>query len=160
MAPPKSTESPEERKQALEAYYRFLEEAQGEPIKYLRHDNRSHDDEALYRLVNKHGMAWYGWYWLLAELLAARKNHSYDISDDAGWRRLARDMSCMCDMSIDECKQFISELYAYDLIHREQYDEMHQVVITRIRRDATAYAEDVAGKRLGAWKTNRKRLLG
>ena len=160
MAATKPTETPEERKQALEAYYRFLEEAQGEPIKYLRHDNRSHDDEALYRLVNKHGMSWYGWYWLLAELLAARKNHSYDVSDDAGWRRLARDMSCLCDMSIDECREFIAELYAYDLIHREQYDEMHQIVITRIRRDATSYAEDVAGKRLGAWKTNRKRLLG
>ena len=161
MANPKQTpESPEERAEAQAAYDRILEEAATEPIKYLQHDSRMHDDEALCRLVDKHGMDWYGWYWLLAELLCVRMDHSYNVSDDYGWKRLAHDRSCMQDMSIDECRQFVAELYAYDLIHREQYDEMHQIVITRIRRDATSYAEDVAGKRLGAWKTNRKRLLG
>lgn len=153
-------DSPEERAAALAAYDRFLEEANAEPIKFLKHDNRAHSDDGLYRLVDKHGMAWYGWYWLLAELLAARKGHAYDVSDAAGWGLLTRDMNCLSDLTEDECREFIAELYAFNLISREQLDEKSQVVITRIRKDANTYAEDVAGKRLGAWKTNRRRMLG
>lgn len=146
--------------EVLDAYARFLEDAQREPIKFIKHDNRAHDDDALYLLVNEHGMAYYGWYWLLVELLAGRKHHYYNVSSEVGWRRLSRDMSCMCDMSVEECKAFIADLYDADLIMREQYDELHRVAIMRLMKDALAYAEDVAGKKLGAWKTNRKRVMG
>lgn len=159
MAPPKHTDTPEERKAEMQAYYDFLEEAEAEPLKYLTHDNMAHADEKLARIVAKHGMAWFGWYWFLAELLAGRADHSYDVSDDYGWRRLAHDMSCMCEMSMEECKEFVSELYAFDLICREQLDELHKVVITRVRKDAKACAEKVATRKLGAWKTNRKRMF-
>ena len=151
--------TPEERQEALQAYDRFLEEAMREPVKFLKHDSRAHDDEALYRLVNRHGMEWYGWYWLLAELLTGRKDHSYDVSDEAGWRRLSIDMSCMCDMSVDQCKLFIAELDAMGLINHDQLSELHKVVITRIRIDAYAYAEGTASKKLGAWKTNRRKMF-
>ena len=160
MPNPKSNESPEEKRAALEAYDRFLEEAMANPLKFLTHDNMTHADEKLSRLVAKHDMSWYGWYWLLAELLAGRNDHSYDVSDEYGWRRLAHDMSCMCDMSDEECREFVVELYAFDLISREIFDELHKVVITRIRKDANAYAEKTATKKLGAWKTNRKRTFG
>ena len=146
--------------EVIEAYTRFLEEAQREPTKYIKHDVGAHDDDALYQLVNEHGMAYYGWYWLLVELLAGRKQHYYNVSNEVGWRRLARDMSCMCDMSVEDCKQFVSDLYDADLIIREQYDELHRVAIMRLLRDALIYAEDVAGKKLGAWKTNRKKMMG
>lgn len=150
----------EERQEAEMAYNRFLEEAMREPVKYLKHDNRAHDDEALYRLVNRNGMEWYGWYWLLAELLAGRKDHSYDVSDEAGWRRLSIDMSCMCPMDVEECKAFISTLDSMSLINHDYLTEMRKVTITRIRTDAYSYAEATAAKKLGAWKTNRKRMLG
>lgn len=149
----------EERRQAMQAYEQFLDEAMREPVKFVKHDARAHDDEALYRLVNRHGMEWYGWYWLLVELLTGRKGHSYDVSDDAGWRRLSRDMSCMVDMSVDDCKQFISELAEMGLVSPEHLSEIQQVTIIRIRKDANAYAEGVASKKLGAWKTNRKRMF-
>lgn len=147
-----------EKLAAQEAYDEFLERAMSDPIKFIKHDARAHDDEALYRLANRHGMEVYGWYWLLVELLTGRKHHYYDVSDNAGWRRLSRDMSCICDMSIEECKSFIADLYGAGLINREQYDELHKVTITRILVDAKAYAETVASKQLGAWKTNRKKL--
>lgn len=147
-----------EKLAAQEAYLEFLERAMADPVKFIKHDARAHDDEALYRLANRHGMAMYGWYWLLVELLTGRRHHYYDVSDEAGWRRLARDMSCMCDMTTDECRSFIADLYGADLINREQYDELHRVAITRIMVDAKAYAETVASKQLGAWKTNRKKL--
>lgn len=149
-----------ERLAIQDAYSRFLEEAESDPIRFIKHDTRAHDDDALYRLTNAHGMAYYGLYWLLVELLTGRRHHYYDVSDDAGWRRLARDMSCICDMSVEDCKQFVSDLYDYDLITREQYDELHRVSITRIGADARDYAESVASKKLGAWKTNRKKMFG
>ena len=151
-------EDEREKQAAQDAYDEFLERAMTDPIKFIKHDARAHDDEALYRLANRQGMALYGWYWLLAELLTGRKHHYYDVSDDAGWRRLARDMSCICDMSVEECREFISDLYDADLINREQYDELQRVTITRILADARTYAENVASKQLGAWKTNRKKL--
>lgn len=160
MASPKSTESPEEKRAALEAYDRILEEAATEPIKYLQHDSRMHDDEALCRLVDKHGMDWYGWYWLLAELLCVRMDHSYNVSDDYGWKRLAHDMSCMQDMSIDECKRFIAELDAYGIISHNHLKEMGKVMMPLVRKYANDYAQSVVSKRFGAWKTNRKRTLG
>lgn len=147
-----------EKLAAQDAYDEFLERAMSDPIKFIKHDTRSHDDEALYRLTNMRGMELYGWYWLLVELLTGRKHHYYDVSDEAGWRRLSRDMSCMCDMGVDECKSFIADLYGAGLINREQYDELHRVTITRILTDAKTYAETVASKQLGAWKTNRKKL--
>ena len=154
-----ATEQDEAEKLAAhEAYNEFLERAMSDPIKFIKHDARAHDDEALYRLANRKGMALYGWYWLLVELLTGRKHHYYDVSDNAGWRRLARDMSCICDMGVDECRSFIADLYGADLINREQYDELHRVTITRILVDAKTYAENVASKQLGAWKTNRKKL--
>ena len=147
-----------EKLAAHEAYNEFLERAMSDPIKFIKHDARAHDDEALYRLANRKGMALYGWYWLLVELLTGRKHHYYDVSDNAGWRRLARDMSCICDMGVDECKSFIADLYGADLINREQYDELHRVTITRILVDAKTYAEAVAIKQLAAWKMNRKKM--
>lgn len=158
MAQRQEEASEEERLAAEDAYNEFLERAASDPIKFIKHDTRSHDDESLYRLVDERGMSAYGWYWLLVELLTGRRHHYYDVSDDAGWRRLARDMSCMVDVSVDECKSFVADLYSHDLINREQYDELHRVTITRILRDARTYAETVAGKQLGAWKTNRRRL--
>lgn len=149
-----------EKLAAQDAYVRFVEEAESDPIRFIKHDTRSHDDEALYRLTNRLGMEIYGWYWLLVELLTGRKHHYYDVSDEAGWRRLSRDMSCMCDMSVDECKSFIADLYGAGLVNREQYDELHRVTITRILADAKAYAESVAGKKIGAWKTNRRKVFG
>lgn len=158
MAAQKTQESEAERRAAQEAYDEFFERALSDPVKFIKHDTRSHDDEALYRFANAHGMAYYGWYWLLVELLTGRKHHYYDVSDEAGWRRLSRDMSCICDMSTEECKGFIEDLYNADLINREQYDELQRVTITRILVDARSYAETVAGKQLGAWKTNRRKL--
>ena len=65
----------------------------------------------------------------------------------------------MCTMSVEECQQFVLKLYELDLIIAEQYEELHRVAIARMLRDAQEYAKDVAGKKTGAWKTNRKRML-
>ena len=152
------TKEDAERLAAQEAYEDFLDRAMSDLVKFVKHDARAHDDEALYRLTNTYGMEYYGWYWLLVELLTGRKHHYYDVSDNAGWRRLATDMSCMCDMSTDDCKVFITRLSEYGLINNDQLSELQRVSITRVLTDAKSYAETVASKQLGAWKTNRKKL--
>ena len=142
-----------------EAYQRFLEEARGEPIRFIKHDTNAHDDEAVYRMVSENGMAHYGWYWLLVECLMGRKGHTYDVSDDIGWKRLAYDMGCLCDLKPARCRQIVECFKSYGLISEEHYAE-GRVAIPRILRDAETYAEGVADKKLGAWKTNRKRRGG
>lgn len=149
-----------EKQQAEIAYQQFYDEALRDPTKYLKHDVDAHNDEALYRLASRHGMDYYGWYWLLAENLAGRRGSSYDVSDDMGWERLAWDLSCMQRMSVDDCKEFVALLATLDLISREHLSEMHLVTINRIRKDKEEYARAIAQKRLGAWKTNQKRLYG
>ena len=152
------SENEAEKLAAQDAYQEFYDAAISEPIKYLKHDTNSHEDDKLYRLVSMHGMSYYGMYWVLSENVAKRKGHYYDVSDEVGWRKLARDMSCLCDVSVEQCKRFVDALYELELIIPEQYDELQRVTIMRIMRDATKYAEAVAGRKLGAWKTNRKKL--
>lgn len=135
----------------------FLDEARREPVKYFKHDVNAHDDEALYRFAYENGMAYYGLYWLLVELLTARRGHSYDVSDAAGWRRMAVDMSALCDMSVDECKKFVGALDKAHLISHEHLAECQKVAIKRINADSEAYAESVVAHRMGSWKTNKSK---
>lgn len=136
---------------------RLLNEARGMCPRYVRHDVTAHEDDALSMMVEESGMAFYGWYWLLVELLTARKGHYYDISDDRGWRRLSHDMSCMCTISVPRCKTFVATLYDLDLISREHHDELKRLAITRVLRDTETYAQGVAKRKLSAYNTNAKR---
>ncbi|MBQ3339778.1 MAG: DUF4373 domain-containing protein [Atopobiaceae bacterium] len=136
---------------------RFLEEARQLCPRYVRHDTNAHEDDALSAMVEESGMAFYGWYWLLVELLTSRRGHTYDISDARGWKRLAHDMSCMCTMTVPRCKTFVAMLYDHDLISREHHDELGQLAINRVLRDSETYSHGVAKRKLAAYNTNAKR---
>lgn len=130
----------------------FMDEAMRSSVPHVFHDSSAHRDAALRRLVRDGGMAAYGRYWLLVELLTSSPAHRYDVSDEFGWEMLAQDMSRLEPMTVDECKAFIGQLYHYDLISRDHYDELSQLLITRVIRDIQKYADNVARKKLGAWK--------
>lgn len=130
----------------------FMDEAMRSSVPHVFHDSSAHRDAALRRLVRDGGMAAYGRYWLLVELLTSSPAHRYDVSDEFGWEMLAQDMSRLEPMTVDECKAFIGQLYHYDLISRDHYDELSQLLITRVIRDIQNYADNVARKKLGAWK--------
>ena len=134
----------------------FLAEAMHAPVPKVMHDSCAHMDAMLRRLTRKNGMAFYGQYWLLVELLTGSADHAYDVSDEEGWQMLAYDMSLMSPMCVETCKAFVAELYDAKLISREHYDELKQVAILRVLRDVRTYAEGTAKKKLGAWKTNNK----
>lgn len=130
----------------------FMDEAMRSSVPHVFHDSSAHRDASLRRLVRDGGMAAYGRYWLLVELLTSSPAHRYDVSDEFGWEMLAQDMSRLEPMTVDECKAFIGQLYHYDLISRDHYDELSQLLITRVIRDIQNYADSVAKKKLGAWK--------
>lgn len=136
---------------------RFIEEARQLCPRYVRHDTNAHEDDALSALVEESGMAFYGWYWLLVELLTARRGHVYDISDQRGWKRLAHDMSCMYPITVAKCKTFVAMLYEHELISREYHDDLGKLAINRILRDTETYAQGVAKRKLSAHNTNAKR---
>lgn len=130
----------------------FMDEAMRSSVPHVFHDSSAHRDASLRRLVREGGMAAYGRYWLLIELLTSSPAHRYDVSDEFGWEMLAQDMSRLEPMTVDECKAFVGQLYHYDLISRDHYDELSQLLITRVIRDIQNYADSVARKKLGAWK--------
>lgn len=130
----------------------FMDEAMRSSVPHVFHDSSAHRDASLRRLVRDGGMASYGRYWLLVELLTSSPAHRYDLSDEFGWEMLAQDMSRLELMDVDECKAFVGDLYRYDLLSREHYDELSELLITRVLRDVQRYAEGTAKKKLGAWK--------
>lgn len=130
----------------------FMDEAMRSSVPHVFHDSSAHRDASLRRLVRDGGMAAYGRYWLLVELLTSSPAHRYDVSDEFGWEMLAQDMSRLEPMTVDECKTFVGDLYRYDLLSREHYDELSELLITRVLRDVQRYAEGTAKKKLGAWK--------
>ena len=130
----------------------FMDEAMRSSVPHVFHDSSAHRDASLRRLVRDGGMAVYGRYWLLVELLTSSPAHRYDVSDEFGWEMLAQDMSRLEPMNVDECKAFVGDLYRYDLLSREHYDELSELLITRVLRDVQRYAEGTVKKKLGAWK--------
>ena len=144
-----------------ELYDKFYSEFLDKPLDYVRHDAGARFDEQLRRAVAEHGMAFYGSWWLLVELLSAKRGHVYDVSDMTGWQLFAADMSTVGrTWTVDECADFCQQLAGYNLIDREIYDERHHIINRRVCREADGYANAAAGKKLGSWKTNRSRWDG
>lgn len=90
------------------------------PLPYIRHYNDAHANEKHRRLMLAGGWGWYGMYWTLMELLAARHAHHYLVRDDAGWAFLSADMGTS-GVPVDpaECRAFVEELARLDLIDAE-----------------------------------------
>ena len=129
----------------------FVHEAVNKSVPFIFHDSYAHRDNGLRRLVRDEGMIAYGRYWLLVELLTGLPAHQYEVADDIGWEMLALDMSALEPMSAEECRAFVGKLASHDLVSAEALGECI-VMIPRVTRDIQNYAEDIARKKLGAWK--------
>ena len=139
-------------KEKAEAYQRYYEEALGEPLDWVRHDSNARTDDALEALRDELGFDGYGRWWLLVELLSARKGHGYDIGRAHGWEHLARDM----EWEVEPTKTFVAWLLDHGLLSRESFEAFDMVRSERIMRNAHEYAEGVAAKRLGGWAKARR----
>ena len=142
------------------AYRDFMEEEKSSPMDYFQHDSDAHTDDALRALVLSFGDPLYGLaagyqYWVLMELLTARKGHYYDVSTEQGWQLLAIDMStCGAVMDVEECKGLIEALGIQGLISAAALNDSHRIISNRVCRNAEHYAKKTADKRIGAYKTN------
>lgn len=134
------------------AYQRYYEDALGEPMDWVRHDSNARTDEALEALRDELGFEGYGRWWLLVELLSARKGHGYDIGRPHGWEHLAHDM----EWEVEPTKGFVRWLLDHSLLSRESFEAFDYVRSERIMRNAEEYAESVAAKRLGGWAKARR----
>lgn len=136
----------------------FREQERNAPLDWFKHDNDAHMDEGMRLLIAERGMASYGLYWCLMELLAARKCHFYDVSTELGWQLLARDMSPGVEvMSVYECQGFIEALADLGKIDYECYHESGHIISNRICRNAAECSESTAQNRFKGWRSGRSR---
>ena len=136
----------------------FREQAKADPLDWFKHDNDAHTDEGVRLLIAARGMEAYGLYWCLMEVLAARKNHCYDVSTELGWQFLAKDMSPGVEvMGVDECMGFIRALAEHGLIDRECLEESGHVISNRICRNAAERNESTAQNKFKGWRSGRAR---
>ena len=144
----------------LTTYSEAYQEAFEKPLKYLHHDTDAHADDELRIMAAERGsLEVYGQYWVLMELLAQRKGHYYDVSQERGWQFLALDMSTSgAHMSIELCKELVAMLVEFNKLDAESFAEGH-IVCDRISRQAGRYAEEYATAKAAGAKSARKRQL-
>lgn len=134
------------------------EQAKSDPLDWFKHDNDAHKDQGLRLLIVSRGMAAYGLYWCLMEVLAAQENHLYDVSTEIGWQLLARDLSPGVEvMGAGECMDFIRALAELGLVSRECLEVSGHVVSERICRNAAERNESTAQNRFKGWRSGRAR---
>lgn len=139
-------------------YDGFLEECMLEPLSYFFHDCDARLSDELRRGTALGGFEWLGRWWTFVECISSKKGHMYDVSDEIGWKFFRLDMvSGGGEMSVDDCKEFVGELYELKLINREVFDESKRIISDRVMRNAEKSAEATAKRKLAAWKTNQKR---
>lgn len=157
MARSKPEPTPEELEERRERYDAYLAEAVVKPLGWFKHDADAHDDPKLQDLRDMLGMAGYGRYWLLVEVLAGREAHQYAVEDRATgrdrWARLAMELEF--DGGITQAKAFVGMLDELGLVDRELLEERGTIAIRRLADNAYEMAEATAKRRLGAWRTNK-----
>lgn len=120
-------------------------------MKWFRMDTDFMRDQKVRRLAVLGGWTAIGRYVALIALLAEADGHSYDLSDDHGWRFLAADMSCGGEpMGEGELREFVQTLYDLKLIDRDMWDESRKVAMNRLMREVENMAKDVAAARYKA----------
>ena len=119
MARSKPEPTPEELEERRERYDAYLAEAVVKPLGWFKHDADAHDDPKLQDLRDMLGMAGYGRYWLLVEVLAGREAHQYAVEDRATgrdrWARLAMELEF--DGGITQAKAFVGMLDELGLVY-------------------------------------------
>lgn len=144
----------------MQVYSDAYQEAFEKPLKYLHHDTDAHADDELRILAAEQGsLEVYGQYWCLMELLAQRKGHYYDVSQERGWHFLALDMStCGVRLDAQDCKELVAKLVELDKLDADSLREGH-VVSERVSRQAGRYAEEYATAKAAGAKSARKRQM-
>lgn len=123
-----------------------MDEYAARPIAYFSHDANAHADIKCKRLKRKLGMAGYGRWWQLCEVLAGIDGHHLPTATDDDWELIADFLEFP---TTDEAKEFIDVLRGLQLIE----PDMDFVWSKRMNKTA----ERVGKVRRGGARGNAKR---
>lgn len=90
-----------------------VESEAAKPMLWFRHDVDAHDDLKCKRLLRRLGMAGYGRWWRLLEIIYAESGHAISVEDAEDAEMLADDL---CMESTDELADFLGTLADIGLI--------------------------------------------
>lgn len=90
-----------------------IDEYAAKPLRYFSHDANARDDQKCRRLKRKHGMAGYGRWWQLCEVLASCDGHYLATRTDDDWELVADYLEFP---TVEETKDFIESLKSLMLI--------------------------------------------
>src|SRR4051812_33460722 len=80
---------------------------------WFSHDSNASADPKLVALTSQYGMAGYGRWWRLLELLRAEDQYKYSITTKFAYSVLAKEFMC----NVEEAKQFIADcIEEYQLV--------------------------------------------
>lgn len=83
---------------------------------YFSHDSNARYDPKILSMISVYGMAGYGWYWVIIEILREQENYKFKIVKEHSYNAIAMQMQCDCNATkkfIDDCiKEF--ELFVSD----------------------------------------------
>lgn len=131
-----------------------LAERSAEPMGSFLHDSCALMDHKVRKLVRRKGMAGYGMWWALCEVLARTHGHAVEVADDESWEVLADDLLC----GVDECRSLVAELARVGLVSADELAGkgvrgVPCIVSRRMMRNAAA----VGRKRVAGAKGGRPR---
>lgn len=90
-----------------------MDEWSAKPLRYFSHDANARDDQKCRRLKRKYGMAGYGRWWQLCEVLASVDGHHLSTRSDDDWELVADYLEFP---TVEETKEFVESLKSLMLI--------------------------------------------
>jgi hypothetical protein len=92
------------------------------------HDQDAHLDTAIQELIKAHGMAAYGQWWILVELLRARQDHRLPINNDT-----AIELTGKLQCTAPELKALIACMVQHGLLQRDSSHIWSEELIRRMK---------------------------
>ena len=120
-----------------------IERAAARPMAYFSHDANSAHDMKCRKLIRREGMAGYGRWWRLCELLAATDGHVLEIGTDEDLELYAEEL---CLDSAKALMQFLVTLSDVGLIRMPGNGTVYS---ERMMRNAEQFGEKRANGRMG-----------
>lgn len=85
-------------------------------MKWFKHEAEAHTNMKLQALIDKLGIAGYGYYWACVELIASQGGDGFIIEKDKHWEQ---HLKKMLNIEQDDQKKYLVELARQNLIDRE-----------------------------------------
>lgn len=98
---------------------------------YFSHDSNARHDPKILSMISVYGMAGYGWYWVIIEILREQEDYKFSIVKEHSYNAIAMQLYIDCNAAkkfIDDCinefELFVSDgqnFWSESLLERMQY---------------------------------------